>query len=335
MSPGDRLLYAISAKREMSWPVFKRTFELLCMHDLAERSLEDMKFARYETARTLDALGHIEADFDWPNARLYAAPPALSLLPSSGLPVALLSGARAPNTLDLLSASIEQRSGSVALAVRNQSDESKRFPARVTVIGESSGDLASLAQEVGLTFQKVPPSWGILNFAGSLSEYLSGCQWLRTDELNWESRQFSVVVLRFSAPQSDGGLRLFRYTHPTRQYPIHYLWRGNAAARVDPDWGRFAALKEAGRNIVHYDRSSSSVVIPATVPLPKLLSRALCFCSGLIPQIAPAAAVAGSPVTAPRFRVYPSVPWEFARLLALKLDQTLITDFTLLDSKND
>ncbi len=239
MSPGDRLLYAISAKGEMGWPAFKRTFELLCAHHLTEKNLEDMDFARYETARALDALGHVEIDFGL-NARLYSAPATLSLLPRSGLPAAVLSGARSPNTIDFLSARIEKSGGKLQLDLRNQRDESKRFPARVTVLGESGEDLARLAQESNFAFQEIPASWTILNFAGSLREYVSGCEWLRTDKLNWDARQFNVERLQFSAAHSGGDLELIRYIHPSRQYPIYYLWRGSEAARVDPDWGRYA-----------------------------------------------------------------------------------------------
>jgi hypothetical protein len=334
MSPGDRLLYAISAKREMSWPVFKRTFELLCARQLTKENLDDMNFARYETARALDALGHVEVDFG-PNTRLYAARPTLSLLPRSGLPAAVLSGARSPNTIDLLSAHLEKSGGKLQLEVRNQRDESKRFPARVTLVGECGEDLACLAQEADLAFEMVPAAWTVLNFAGSLTDYLSGCDWLHTDKLTWEEHQFDVERLRFSSAPSAGDLQLIRYTHPSRQYPVHYLWRGVEAVRVDPDWGRFAILKETHRNVLHYDRSTNAVLLPATVPLPKLLARALCLCSGLVPTAVSGSAVEDSPVTAPSFRVYASVPPEFAKMVAGKLNQALITDFTLLEFEND
>jgi hypothetical protein len=330
MSPGDRLLYAISAKQEMGWPAFKRTFELLCAHDLSERNLEDMSFARYETARGLDALGHVEVDFG-SNARLFAAPPALSLLPSSGLPAAVLSGARAPNTIDRLSAYLEKSAGKFQLDIRDQRDESKRFPARVTLTGESGEDLARLARDTDLTFQKVPASWTLLNFAGPLSGYLSACEWLHTDKLSWEERQFDVQRLQFSATPSVSDLQLIKYIHPSRQYPIHYLWRGSEATRVDPDWGRFAALKQAGRNVLHYSHDARVLMVPASIPLPKLFARALCLCSGLVPPTVSGSAVVNSPVTAPLFRLYPTVPHEFAQIVAAKLEQSLITDFTLLE----
>ncbi|MGC2161581.1 MAG: hypothetical protein WA634_06725, partial [Silvibacterium sp.] len=185
MTSGDRLLYAISAKRELGWPSFKKTFEELCGEHLGERELKDINFARYETARGLDALGHVDMDFA-STTRLYAAPPILAVLPKSGLPEAVLAGARSPNTLELLRAEVEKRGNRVLLAVHDQQDESTRFPARIAVTAETREDLESLAADSGLSFQKDPASWKILNFAGSMGEYLAGIEWQRGDKLNWE-----------------------------------------------------------------------------------------------------------------------------------------------------
>lgn len=334
MIPGDRLLYALSAKQEMGWSAFKKAFELICAHDLQDESLKDVNLARYETARGFDALGHAELDFG-ANTRLYVGAPALSLLPQSGLPVGLLAGARGPSTAKVFGETIAKSGRNLQLSVHGQRDKSRRFPARVTVTGESAEDLAWLAGEMQVAFQKTPASWTILHFAGSLDEYLSGCEWLRADRLNWEVRQFHIEELRFSVNLSAGELQLLKYIHPSRQYPIYYLWRSTESARVDPDWGRFFVLKIAGQNVLHYDRAASAVILPVTVPLPKLLSRALCLCSGLVPSIIPKAAIANSPLSVPFFRVYPAVPYEFAQIVAQKLDQTLITDLTVSEIEHD
>jgi hypothetical protein len=334
MNPGDRLLYAISANREMGWPAFKRTFDLLCGHSLTDSNLKNLKLARYETVRTLDALGHLESDFG-SNARLYAAPPALSVLPRSGLPIAVLSGARSPYMIDRLSSRLEKSGGKLHWENQPQHDESKRFPARVTIMGESKEYLASFAAEESLAFQEIPASWTIANFSASLGDYLSTRDWTRMDELNWDASEFDVERLHYTTGATAGETKLIRYTHPSRQYPIHYLWRGSEATRVNPDWGRYSVLKAAARNVIHYNRAASVVLIPATIPLPKLLARALCLCSGLVPKLLPGSAVVNSPVTAPVFRAYSEVPREFAQLVAAKLDQILITDFTFLDVDND
>jgi hypothetical protein len=104
---------------------------------------------------------------------------------------------------------------------------------------------------------------------------------------------------------------------------------------VDPDWGRFAILSKAGRNVIHYERVAAILALPAAIPLPKLLARTLCLCSGLVPRIISGSAVTGSAVNVPLFRLYLNVPPEFAQIVAGKLDQMLITDFSLLEIDND
>lgn len=337
MTPGDRLLYAISAKRELGWSVFKRTFELLCAAHAVDASVTDMGFARYETARGLDALAHVEVEIDFDSGtRLYAAPPTLSLLPRAGLPKAILSGARSPNSIDVLGQRIKEIGRNLQIEVREQAGKVKRFPARVSIAAESTEDLASIAKAAGVEFQRIPVSWSILNFSASLPDYLSGCNWARTDKLNWDEQQFDVDRVCFT--ENNGSLQdtqLIRYIHPSRQYPIYYLWKGMEAVRVDPDWGRFAILETARRDILHYDHSVAALFLPVTVPLPKLLARALCLCSGFAPRVVSSNGVVGSELPSTSFRVYGDIPPEFARVVAAKIGQKLIEDVSLLEPNDD
>ena len=62
VTPGDRLLYTLSARQDLSWSSFKKLFELLCGSHLGPMDLEDAGLARYETARGFDGLGHVELD---------------------------------------------------------------------------------------------------------------------------------------------------------------------------------------------------------------------------------------------------------------------------------
>jgi hypothetical protein len=57
----------------------------------------NLSMLRYQTARFLDALGHCE--FDIENRYIYVCPPVLALLPSYGLPKAVLTGARNPDLI--------------------------------------------------------------------------------------------------------------------------------------------------------------------------------------------------------------------------------------------
>lgn len=332
MTPGDRLLYTVSAKEDLSWSSFKKLFELLCGSQLASTDLEDAGLARYETARGFDALGHVELDLG-SSLRIYAAPRALALLPMSGIPEAVLAGARSPRSIDEWRERAHRYGSRLELEVHSQKDGSGKFPSRVSVKGETREDLRSFATAIGADFQEIPAAWRILTFAGTLSEFLAGSEWRPFDKLNWEERQFNPEELRFSPAMADGETTLIKYIHPSRQYPIYFLRRGAEAARTDPDWGRFAILSSAGRNVIHYDRCSGALLVPASIPLPRLLGRTLCLCSGLVPRLVRGSLLFNSQVASPLMRLYANIPGEFARIVAEKLNQQLITDFRLLDKQ--
>lgn len=334
MTPGDRLLYTLSAKQDLSWSSFKKLFELLCGSHLGPMELEDAGLARYETARGFDGLGHVELDLG-SSLRIYAAPPALALLPTSGIPEAVLAGSRSPKSIDEWRQRAHPFGSRLELEVHLQRDGSGKFPSRVSVKAETREDLSSFAADIGVDFQEIPASWRILNFAGTLDQFLGGSEWQRSERLNWEEYHFNPEELRFSTVQTGGEITLIKYIHPSRQYPIYFLWRGTEAARTDPDWGRFAILSSAGRNVIHYERCSSTLFLPASIPLPRLLGRALCLCSGFVSRLVPGSLLLNSEVTSPLMRLYANIPREFAQIVAQKLNQQLITDFRLLDNRDD
>ena len=79
MTSGDLLLYVISAKRDMSWAVFKRTFDILASKEVAE--YESAAIARSVVLKSLDGLGHCEVLSHDGNLRVVAAPSVLVRLP--------------------------------------------------------------------------------------------------------------------------------------------------------------------------------------------------------------------------------------------------------------
>jgi hypothetical protein len=334
VTPGDRLLYTLSARGDLSWASFKKFFELLCTQHLALADLEDANLARYEAARALDALGHIELDLS-SSPRIYAAPPTLVLLPNCGFPEAVFAGARAPASIEKWQHQARQGRSTLHLEIHLQEDKSRRFPSRISVKAETREELRIFAAYIGVSFQDNPASWRILNFAGSLSQLLAGNEWQRSERLNWEEREFSPEELRFSATQSSGETKLIKYIHPSRQYPVYFLWKGSEATRIDPDWGRFAILSGVGRNVIHYERCGGTLILPVSIPLPRILARALCLCSGSVPRLIPGSSVLHPKVTSTLMRLYANIPPEFAQMIAEKLDQKLITDLRLLETEND
>src|SRR5262249_24062880 len=95
-------------------------------------------------------------------------------------------------------------------------------------------------------------------------------------------------------------------------------------ATIDCDWGRYAVLQNNGKNVVYYDERSMNFAAPRGAPLPKLLSRSLCMCSGFAPR---AFAAAEHPWRTPAldgYDMYCKVPLPIAELVAAAVGQSLI-----------
>jgi hypothetical protein len=140
----DRLLYVVSAKKEMSWVSFKETFDYLYQLQAAALSvyIDRIKDKRFQAVRALDSLGHCDFDFRENGSRVYAAPPALVRLPCAGLPQAILAGVRSPQTIKELSKACQSIGSHVKLEITQQPGELVLMPVRVAV---QAGDVAELA----------------------------------------------------------------------------------------------------------------------------------------------------------------------------------------------
>ena len=294
-----------------------------------------MNVIRWDTARTFDALAHVEFEMGQ-NPRFYVTPPNLALLPTVGLPVALLTGARSQGIIERLLSEVKKRGERMDLQSQPQPDPSRRFPSRLTIMGESVTELQSLASDCGFGFANGPAGWCVLGFAAGLSTYLAQGEWMRTARLNWEALYFRPELCRFAVSPTGADVELIKYVHPSRQYAIYYLFRGDSAMRVDPDWGRFAIFENTRRNVLLYDAASGRLLVPITTPLPKLIARGLSLCSGVAARNIPATAVRVTNVIgAIGFKMYADVPPNHAAAAAQRLGQTLTTGFTFVGNDDD
>ena len=285
-SLGDLLLYAISSLQKMSWGSYCKAFNELHPRGLrlADGS-EDMpdRHDRRRAAIMLDVLGHVDLDFVGREGTLTVSPATLFQLPTRGLPRAILAGRRSPQTItDLVGASDGL---ATTVYARAQPERSVFAPARIEIVSESNESLLEFADRIGVACDLTPAAWTITTFAGSLGEYLAQLTWERRGELNWPRSDFSIETLRFERGlEADGETVLSRYDDPTQGGQYYMLRNGPLSAEVDPSWGRYAVLA-SGRTVLEYSEETGQVIVPATVPLPRLFSRALSACSGLAPVL--------------------------------------------------
>jgi hypothetical protein len=332
----SRLLYVLSARREMSWRIFKEVFDALWLGDRAstevpapesedEADEREGGFARRHTATVLDALGH--CDFDWSQAggRVFVGPAVLARLPRAGLPQAVLCGARSLETRVQVEKACALHGATVEW--RAQKSSVAFVPPRVVVEAASVAVLEAVARDLNITVLSEPAAWQILHAAPNLETTLAACRWGMVSDLNWRRRDFDPRTLTFwegvRAPASEGALHLIRYTHPRRQTSLHFLWRDGQLAEADLDWGRYAVLNSIGRSLLFYDPRSYGLATPASAPLPPLLARSLALCSGHAPLFVPRRNVPWPSPERRGFNVYRAIPEQIATMVASKLGQVL------------
>jgi len=324
---GEILLYILSAKRRMSWIDFKKTYDYLyTVHVLPTEPGEiNINYERNQVARALDALGHCELEFSKDAQNVFSGPPVLARLPQTGLPKATLVGARFPQTISRLKQAAKTINRRIKILVDNQPGRHVLVPSRVVIQAEFGKEIADIGTSLGVKFENEPPAWSITNFSAALDEYMATRQWSRRADLNWHRKDFNFDSLCYTRRKWEGEVRLSRYVDPVRNTNLHLLWKKDQVSEVDGDWGRYAALNEAGINILTYDSQKFAFGVPRTLPLPRLIARGLTLCSGLLPTVIENGGVRFSQSDHCPIAVYSDVPPAIAQLAATRLGQILLS----------
>jgi hypothetical protein len=324
----EKLLYVISAKKELAWLSFKETFDYLYNLDTGFREestdKDGIKNQRLQAIRALDSLGHCDFNFsdDRSKSKVYAAPPVLVRLPCAGFPQAILAGARSPNTIKQLSDACQSAGDRINLEIKEQASESVLIPKRVAVQAEDVRELGAIASSLGIPFIETPSAWSLLYFSASIDDYLATLKWAKDSELNWKRETFDPNSLQFKTlEKTDTNIRLSRYSHPSRNTLSYYHWRDGICTEIDLDWGKYAVLKALRRNVLTYDKRRFTMAVPASAKLPRLLERALTLCSGYaatyVKKLPHEPQIQG-------FKLFSAIPPQIAEKTAAKLGQTLL-----------
>ncbi|MEG3909642.1 hypothetical protein QT979_17340 [Microcoleus sp. w2-18bC1] len=324
----EKLLYIISAKKEVTWLSFKETFDYLYNLETGVREentdKDGIKNKRFQVIRALDSLGHCDFNFsdDSSKSKAYAAPPLLVRLPSAGFPQALLAGARSPTTIQQLSDACQSVGNHINVEIQEQASELGLIPKRVAVQAEDVRELQAIASSLGIPFIETPSAWSLLHFAASIDDYLATLKWANAPELNWKHQTFEPDSLQFKTiKETDTNIRLSRYSHPSRNTLSYYHWRDRFCTEIDLDWGRYAILKALRRNVLIYDKRRFTMAVPASANLPRLLERALTLCSGYaatyVKKLPHDPQIQG-------FKLFFAIPPQIAEMTAAKLGQTLL-----------
>jgi hypothetical protein len=266
-------------------------------------------YLRSQIIETFLDLGHAYLD----GSHIKPATTVLARLPIAGIPVGVICGARSPEILGRVRASSGRRCKILF------DSTSQLEPTRILLTAEGSKDLADTATEAGIGYSNIPPSWTIAKDGGGLPEELARLKWEEDDTIaGWSAWQFSTRRLRFQAGLSGSvpGGRIALRKFISRTYDRRYwLVSDGKHAEVDPNWGRYMALKSDGVNAASYEAKSMRFAFPATVPLPRLYSKALALCSGKSGVTSPPTG------DRPPTKTFSKVPEIIANSILLKLGQ--------------
>jgi hypothetical protein len=306
----------------MPWPTFKKVFDVLSVKwQTRDGTVESPRYLAWRAVRALDSLGHVDAMFGSGEPSVVVAQPILCRLPVSGLPQAVLCGARSPGTR----AAVEHASRGLpcTLSFLPHPCAGHLFlPSRIAVEGETVESLAEFANRLQASLTPTPTAWALAEYSGTVDDYSNASPECATTELNWPRLDFNLETLQFSASARDGPCRLSKYEHPTRSTTVYQLWRAGTYKVVDRDWGRYLALRAHARHVLAYDARHFLLGVPTNVPLPRLLARACALCSGYASRSVRAGGTE-LPVRC-SYEVFTDVPPDIAGTVADKVGQRLV-----------
>ena len=279
----NRLLFVMSAHGSMTWAQYCEAVDFLSASGSGRLRMTDGMATRSGLLQCLEALGHCDAHYERGESTIIVSPPALCRLPRAGLPIAVLTGARCLKTQDHMAEAAQARGGAVRLNAERHPGPLGLLPDTILVKSESETALASFCSDLQIRFAAVPPAWTLVNWCGTRSEYEATLDYRIPDTLNWARYDFNINFLSFVHKTSDSFPRYSLYRNPTTGLPLHVFFREGLGAEVDRNWGRYLHLYSKGITVAAYDERRFRLCVPVKTPLPAVVARTVCLCSGKPP----------------------------------------------------
>lgn len=279
----NSLLFVISARSSMTWAQFCEAVDFLS--DTRAGISRTMKGTATQSGilQCLQALGHCDEHYEMGKSAISVAPPALARLPRAGLPVTILTGARCPQTQNQMAEAAQAHRGAVQLNVEHHPGPLGLLPDTILVKAESENAMVAFCADLNLRYAAIPPAWALVNWCGTLSEYEATLDYRIPETLNWARYDFNVNSFVFGRTVSDSLPRYSRYRNPTTTLPMHVFFRDNHGAKVDLNWGKYLLLNSKGITVTAYDERRFRLCVPVKAPLPIVIARTVCLCSGKRP----------------------------------------------------
>lgn len=317
----EELIFAMSVKGSMGLDSFHELFSSSNFHGEHDEEVLNLG-AKIQIARILESLGFCE--FDYKKRKVYMCEPAFVLLPSTGAPKGVLVGARIPQLVEQIKKVVRRAKGHARFIKVYQTSYGLQIPPLICIEVDELSTLKNIAIECGIRADvDAPVAWKMANFSASIENIENGLSFTKRSIGDIEPKTFDIEKLMFIRGEGQAQFRLNEITNSVNKQKIHWFWNGDEAAVVDRDWGRYLVLYKLGKTILSYDSHHLRLLVPASVPLPTILSRSIAMCTGLAPSFSRTGKErhAGVPSNYP-VHIYSGVPEDIYGVVRQKLGQS-------------
>ena len=319
--PND-LIYKLSLLGEIKLEQFN---ELLNEVSIEEKNGYIIKpsLLRPTILRILESLGYCEVDYA--KRRIIMCPPSLARLPGAGMPRVALVGARSPELLAKLRQLVKEQHRNANMYLKQQKRFSLGIPPSVYIEADSVDTLENIASGLRIKSQLETPASYLLSAMSESSQTVYNS--LEFRYMGWDnenSKIFDTNKLKFLSNPSRIDTGLVDIIDKISSQHSFFFYKGEQAAEIAADFGRYVSLEHDQRNILTYNAQTWQLAVASGVPLPEMLAKSLAMCSGLPPSSVKnmPEGIEGIPGNYP-LDVYYEVDERVAASVASKVGQTL------------
>jgi len=329
-SRGNALLAYLTAKGISSTEDFYKAFEFYHLNSDNANFQESTNYTKLKKASLnfYDYLGYL--DFEYTSKSIVVNPTQLIFIPSSHGRKCLLIGGRDAELMQTLILTASKYNIQVEIIKQVDSNENLLLPDVITVKGYSDeGDkfgersIAAFAQEIGVDFSADElPQLSLMNFSADINDYENNLlleNETDREDYGWARKKFNAESLQYEWDTSaDFDMDFSLLEYKLNEYTFHNrLWLNGKCYSIDKNWGKYIALKNAGKQVILYDEHKHKIVIPFELPLPRLLAEAVMLMSGQAPAFVK--------IDGRNYRVFDNIPSTIIKNLFDKLSQKVKT----------
>lgn len=294
----DMLLKWLVVNKQYNLQSFSEAFEII-HNKTFEIETPNLHQKRQSTIYFLDYLGYV--DYDYSKNKITTLPPKFILIPSQQGRKAMLVGGRDMGLVKKIINYCVKPENKVSITIKGHDNETSQLliPDTILLESETEREFQKLSQVLNIEYDQ----WYLLKFKAlvpTLKEYadyiVENNRYESQEDNDWARQVFDLNTFQFIHQDVlNKTYSLVEYTYTT-YWKEYGLWIDNTYYKVDKSWGKYLVLnhyseKERGfRRDVIYSRpreiylNNDTLAIPASLPLPKIMSRILLQTSGDLPS---------------------------------------------------